>query len=122
MKLLFDQNLSPDLPRLLADLFPESLHVRNVAMRESGDDLICDYAKSHDFTVVTKDKDYQKLSRILGPPPKVILITSGNGPTSDVESLLRARYANILALQQDEVWGLLELPLNIAHITLPHNR
>ena len=79
-------------------------------MRESGDDLICDYAKSHDFTVVTKDKDYQKLSRILGPPPKVILITSGNGPTSDVEALLRERYVDIIALQQDEVQGLLELP------------
>ena len=122
MKLLFDQNLSPDLPHLLEDLFPDSLHVRNIGMREFEDPLIWEYAKSHDFIVATKDKDYREISRILGPPPKVILITSGNGPTSDVESLLRARYANILALQQDEVWGLLELPLNIALITLPHNR
>ena len=110
MKLLFDQNLSPDLPWLLADLFPESLHVRNVAMRESGDNLIWDYAKSHDFIVVTKDKDYRDLSETLGQPPKVILITSGNGPTSDVATLLRERYVDILALQQDENRGLLELP------------
>jgi hypothetical protein len=30
MKLLFDQNLSPRLPRLLADIYGESIHVREV--------------------------------------------------------------------------------------------
>ena len=110
MKLLFDQNLSPGLPHLLEDLFPDSLHVISIELDAIEDGIIWEYAKSHDFIVATKDKDYREISRILGPLPKVILITSGNGPTSDVESLLRARYANILALQQDEVWGLLELP------------
>jgi len=33
MKLLFDENLSPKLPRLLTDLFPDSLHVREVGMK-----------------------------------------------------------------------------------------
>ncbi|WP_445251483.1 MULTISPECIES: DUF5615 family PIN-like protein [unclassified Microcoleus] len=27
MKLLFDENLSPELPNRLSDLFPNSLHV-----------------------------------------------------------------------------------------------
>ena len=31
MKLLFDENLSPQLVRLLNDLFPNSIHVRDVA-------------------------------------------------------------------------------------------
>ena len=110
MKLLFDQNLSPDLPWLLADLFPESLHVIGIELDAIEDGIILDYAKSHDFIVATKDKDYRELSRTLGPLPKVILITSGNGPTSDVATLLRERYVDILALQQDEVRGLLELP------------
>jgi predicted nuclease of predicted toxin-antitoxin system len=35
MKLLFDQNLSPQLPRLLADLYPESVHIREVALRDA---------------------------------------------------------------------------------------
>jgi len=30
MKLLFDENLSPDLVRRLTDLFPDSVHVRDV--------------------------------------------------------------------------------------------
>ena len=35
MKLLFDENLSYKLVRLLADLFPDSVHVRDVGL-ESG--------------------------------------------------------------------------------------
>ncbi len=110
MKLLFDQNLSPDLPRLLEDLFPESLHVIGIELDAIEDGIILAYAKAHDFIVATKDKDYRELSRILGPLPKVILITSGNGPTSDVASLLRERHAEVIALQQDDGRGLLELP------------
>ena len=110
MKLLFDQNLSPELPRLLEDLFPESLHVGTVAMRETGDDMIWEYAKEHGYVIVTKDSDYTRLSTNLGHPPKVIRVTLGNGPTADVESLLREWYADLLSFHQDERQGLLELP------------
>jgi len=37
MKLLFDQNLSPRLTRLLADIYSESVHVREVGLREADD-------------------------------------------------------------------------------------
>jgi predicted nuclease of predicted toxin-antitoxin system len=110
MRLLFDQNLSPDLPQLLDDLFPDSLHVSAVELDAIEDGIVWEYAKSHGFVVATKDKDYRDLSRTLGPPPKVILMTSGNGPTSDVEALLRERFADVVALFQDDGRGLLELP------------
>jgi predicted nuclease of predicted toxin-antitoxin system len=45
MKLLFDQNLSPRLPRLLADIYPESLHVREIGFVEAQDIEIWNYAK-----------------------------------------------------------------------------
>jgi predicted nuclease of predicted toxin-antitoxin system len=37
MKLLFDENLSPNLPHRLRDLFPDSLHVRDVGMKATID-------------------------------------------------------------------------------------
>jgi predicted nuclease of predicted toxin-antitoxin system len=37
MKLLFDENLSPKLVRLLHDLFPDSLHIRDVALKAAND-------------------------------------------------------------------------------------
>lgn len=62
MKLLFDQNLSPDLPQKLADIFPDSIHVRNVGMREATDMEIWNYAKQNDFAIVSKDSDFQQRS------------------------------------------------------------
>ena len=40
MKLLFDENLSPKLPRLLATEFPNSLHVRDIGMKGFADEII----------------------------------------------------------------------------------
>jgi len=40
LKLLFDENLSFRLPRVLADLFPESLHVEDVGLDQSDDEAI----------------------------------------------------------------------------------
>jgi predicted nuclease of predicted toxin-antitoxin system len=39
MKLLFDENLSPKLPNRLNDLFPDSLHVRDVGMKATIDPM-----------------------------------------------------------------------------------
>jgi predicted nuclease of predicted toxin-antitoxin system len=41
VKLLFDQNVSPDLVRRLADLFPGSEHVFNLELHEVDDGAIC---------------------------------------------------------------------------------
>ena len=40
MKLLFDENLSPKLPNRLNDLFPDSLHVREVDMEATNDSVV----------------------------------------------------------------------------------
>lgn len=109
MKLLFDQNLSPRLTGLLQDLYPESLHVRNVALGDSGDDIVWAYAKDHDFSIVTKDADFPRLSVIHGHPPKVVWVRLGNGPVSEVESILRRQYDNLLSFYQDEGRSFLEL-------------
>jgi predicted nuclease of predicted toxin-antitoxin system len=57
MKLLFDQNLSPRLPRLLADIYAESIHVREVGLRAADDSEIWEYAKANGYAVVSKDSD-----------------------------------------------------------------
>ena len=109
MKLLFDQNLSPRLTRMLQDLYPESLHVRNVGLGDAGDDVVWIYAKDHDFNIVTKDADFLRLSVVYGHPPKVVWVRLGNGPVSEVESVLRERYDNLLSFYQDEGRAFLEL-------------
>jgi len=55
MKLLFDQNLSPRLPRLLADIFPDSAHIRELGMRDAADTIIWEYAKANGFAIVSSE-------------------------------------------------------------------
>jgi predicted nuclease of predicted toxin-antitoxin system len=54
MKLLFDQNLSPRLPHLLADLYAESAHVREVGLREATDLTIWQFAQANGYVIVSK--------------------------------------------------------------------
>ncbi|NJL22080.1 MAG: DUF5615 family PIN-like protein [Leptolyngbyaceae cyanobacterium SM1_3_5] len=92
MKLLFDENLSPKLPNRLNDLFPNSLHVRDVGMKATIDPVVWDYAKDNDLMIVSKDADMHDLSLVFGNPPKVIWIRLGNCSTSQVENLLRRSF------------------------------
>ena len=101
MKLLFDENLSHRLVRLLADLFPDSLHVRDVGLKAADDPLVWEYAKSNDLMIVSKDSDMHQRSFVFGYPPKVVWVRLGNCSTSDVERLLRRHFASIKAFYED---------------------
>lgn len=61
MKLLFDENLSHKLPPRLADLFPDSLHVRDAGMKAADDPSVWDYARTRGFIIVSKDADMHDL-------------------------------------------------------------
>lgn len=54
MKLLFDQNLSTRLPNQLEDIFPGSLHVREVGLIKATDTLIWEYARQHELILISK--------------------------------------------------------------------
>lgn len=78
MKLLFDQNLSPRLVDLLFDVFPASTHVQFAGLDCSSDEAIWKFALAHDFTIVTKDSDFQERSQVTRPAPCVVWIRRGN--------------------------------------------
>ncbi len=101
MKLLVDENISYRLVELLADLFPDSVHVREVGLKAAVDSLIWDHAKSNDLIIVSKDSDMHQRSFVLGPPPKVIWVRLGNCSTPDIENLLRRSFAVIISFGED---------------------
>ena len=109
MKLLFDENLSPKLPQRLIDIFPESLHVRDIGMKATIDPIVWDYAKEHDLMIVSKDSDMHDLSLVLGNPPKVIWLRLGNCSTSQVEGLLRRDFNAIELFYRDANLSLIAL-------------
>jgi predicted nuclease of predicted toxin-antitoxin system len=72
LRILVDENLSRKLPARLAELFPESKHVFDFDLLQTGNLRIWEYAKSNGFTIVTPDADFFEPAADLGAPPKVI--------------------------------------------------
>ena len=109
--LLFDQNLSPDLVRRLADLFPGSSHTQVEGMARADDAAVWRFALDRDLTIVTKDADYPDLVVLKGSPPKVIWLRLGNCSTDDVEVTLRWNTSTVSDFLGRESVALLILPL-----------
>jgi predicted nuclease of predicted toxin-antitoxin system len=101
MKILFDQNLSHRLVPALADLYPQSQHVRNIGLKEATDTDIWEYAKNNGFTIVSKDTDFYQRSLLHGSPPKVIWIKLGNCATHQVEQTLRDHHEDVKLFATD---------------------
>lgn len=101
MKLLFDQNLSHRLPVRLEDLYPGSIHVRDVELESENDPVVWSYAAERGYAITSKDSDFHQRSFLYGPPPKVIWVRMGNCTTRDIEELLQQRRDQVLAFGED---------------------
>jgi predicted nuclease of predicted toxin-antitoxin system len=109
MKLLFDENLSPKLVQLLADLFPDSVHVRDVGLNAADDALVWEYAQENSLTICSKDSDMHQRSFLRGFPPKIVWVRLGNCSTADVEDLLRRHFVAIESFVADDYASFLSL-------------
>ena len=49
MKLLLDENLSPKLPALLVDLYPDSSQIELLGLRGATDTAVWEYAKAQGY-------------------------------------------------------------------------
>ena len=109
MRFLFDQNLSHKLVLLLADQFPNSVHVRDVGLEAADDQLVWNYASSQGLVIVSKDSDMHQRSFLFGAPPKVVWVRLGNCSTSEVADLLRRHVQTLEEFEADEVASFLSL-------------
>lgn len=95
MKLLFDENLSPKLPGLVADLFPGSSQIDLVGLRGASDRVVWEYARAEGFVLVSKDQSFRERSLQDTASPRVVWLNVGSAGTSRILRLLRDRYADI---------------------------
>jgi predicted nuclease of predicted toxin-antitoxin system len=96
VKLLLDENLSDRIVYRIIDLYPNSEHVETLAPTNTGDAIICEYAKANDFVVVSKNSDFHQRSLLYGHPPKFIYLRIGNSPTSKIVQILRDNFDTIV--------------------------
>lgn len=102
MKLLLDENLSPRLIALLSDLYPDSHHVEDCGLISEPDEEVWKFARDQGFAIVSKDFDFSERSALLGSPPKVIWLRSGNCTTKQVEAALRDAFPKVRAFLESE--------------------
>jgi predicted nuclease of predicted toxin-antitoxin system len=110
LKLLFDENLSPELVRALEAEYPASSHVHRVGLGRALDDEVWRYAGEHGFLIVTKDSDFHERSLLRGSPPKVVWLRLGNCSTREIQELLRHHVQSVRDLATDPDRGYLILP------------
>ena len=88
VRLLFYENLSERLLALIGGSFPDSRHVRLLALGGADDLTLWERARSEGELLVTKDEDFLRLSVSRGFPPKVICLAIGNAGNAATAALL----------------------------------
>jgi predicted nuclease of predicted toxin-antitoxin system len=109
VKLLFDENLSDRIVDKIIDLYPDSEHVKTVALINTDDGIIWEYAKANDFVIISKDSDFHQRSLLYGHPPKFIYLRIGNSPTSKIVRILRENFDTIIQFGSAESESILLL-------------
>ncbi len=94
---------------LLGDLFPGSLHVREVGLASADDLAVWEYAKRNELAIVSKDADFRQLSFLHGFPPKVVWLRVGNRSTIDILRLVQEHATDFVAFEVDPTAALLVL-------------
>jgi predicted nuclease of predicted toxin-antitoxin system len=94
-----DAQLSPRLARWINETFGvESLHVRDLGLRNAEDPEIFQKARDARAVVLSKDEDFKQLVERNGPPPQVIWITCGNMSNERFKTLLAATFPDAMSL------------------------
>lgn len=109
MKLLFDENISHRIIRLIKNQFPDSTHVSIIRKDRLTDLDIWSYAKNNDFTIVTYDADFYEWQLLRGYPPKIIWLRFGNSKTEFIAEELLKNINQIQEFISEKDIGLLEL-------------
>jgi predicted nuclease of predicted toxin-antitoxin system len=75
----------------------------------ASDEEVWLYAKNNEFVLVTQDSDFYDRSVLLGFPPKVIWIQTGNTTTDNIKQLLMKSSLAIEYFEKDKETGCLKL-------------
>ena len=113
MKLLFDENLSFRLVPALADIYPESTHVREIGLLGADDLQVWNFAAEHGLMLVSKDTDFYERSLVFGAPPKIIWLRVGNCTVNETVTLLRSQYIVIRHFSEDATATFLPLSKSV---------
>jgi len=88
MRLLFDQNISFRIVKLISSSKINTDQVRNLGLENKSDMYIWQFAKENDYSIVNFDTDFYELTSLYGIPKKIIWLRTGNIKTLDLATLI----------------------------------
>ena len=99
MTIWVDAQLSPRTARRIEDNFPvKSFPLRELGLRDAGDEEIFAAARIADAIVLTKDSDFVHLLERQGSPPKILWLTCGNTSEAALQQILARHLTTVLGL------------------------
>jgi predicted nuclease of predicted toxin-antitoxin system len=99
MTIWVDAQLSPRTARWIAANFPvTATALRDLGLRDSGDEDIFAAARAANAIVLTKDGDFVQLLEQKGSPPKLLWLTCGNTSDAALQQILLRHLSTALAL------------------------
>jgi predicted nuclease of predicted toxin-antitoxin system len=102
MKVLVDNYLSYRTASFLDKTFKGSSHVEKFGLDENTEDSeIWQFALEEGYSILTKDNDFESMSRLFGCPPKVIYLTCGNKTTGEIVTILHKSLLIIQSFIED---------------------
>ena len=109
MKLLFDQNISHRILKILSEEFSDSSSVKKENLIDSSDKMIWEFAKLSNYIIVTQDSDFNDLNSLYGFPPKIIWIRTGNLRTEELAFILKSHFSEIQDFENNPNFGCFEI-------------
>ena len=109
IKLLFDQNLSYRLVSRLKDIYPNSKHVASLGLDRASDIDVWKYAKEYDYTLVSKDSDFNDICTLYDFPPHIVWLRLGNSRVSLAQDVLIKYKNKICMIVQENKIGIIEI-------------
>lgn len=99
MKFWLNAHLSPKFAVWLAKEFGvDCKTVKDVGLRDAKDQEIFRRGKEEGVILVTKDADFVDLVLRHGPPPQILLLTTGNTSNDQLKKIFSKRFPKVLEL------------------------
>jgi len=120
MKFLVDNALSPILAKGLREAGFEAVHVRDIGMHSAADQMIFEYARQTEMTIVTADTDFGTLLALWqhSRPSVIIFRTSDKRPKTQLSLLLNQVSEIQDALSEGSIVVFEDTRLRIRHLPI----
>ena len=108
IRLIVDENISWRLKKLLPnwELLPSNEIQKNQRLTDS---RIWKFAQSNFYHILTFDEDFTELQNLLGFPPKIIWMRTGNLTTNEIAAKLLSFENSIIDFLSDNELGVFEI-------------